>query len=195
MIPDNEHIIQIHKKYAPNKESFDLVFTHCQAVEDIALQIVDNKKLALDPILISAAALLHDIGAYGLIDPHAVFNEREYIKHGIKGYERLVNEGVDLKLAEIARRHTGVGITKEMVIAQNLPLPPFDYLARNPLERLIMYADKFHSKVPAFNRYESYLQKSRKFGEANAQRFIEYAEEFGIPKLDALSSKYNHPLV
>ncbi len=29
---------------------------------------------------------------------------------------------------------------------QNLPVPPADYLAETPEERLVMYADKFHSK-------------------------------------------------
>lgn len=43
--------------------------------------------------------------------------------------------------------HTGVGLTKEDVLVQGLPLPPADYVAITPEERLVMYADKFHSKT------------------------------------------------
>lgn len=31
-------------------------------------------------------------------------------------------------------------------MSQNLPVPPADYLAETAEERLVMYADKFHSK-------------------------------------------------
>lgn len=37
-------------------------------------------------------------------------------------------QGVDESIAQFARNHTGVGLTQQMVIAQNLPLPPVDYM-------------------------------------------------------------------
>ncbi len=195
MIPTIEQITSLHRKYAPNDTVFDLVFIHCQIVSEIAEQIIDNKNLSVDRTLVQAGALLHDIGGYTLIDLNKEFDEKNYIKHGIIGYQLLMDEGIDERLCEIARRHTGVGISEKQIIERSLPLPPMDYFARTREERLVMYADKFHSKTPRFNSYEKYQENIRRFGDNLVIKFRELAEEFGIPDLRELSKKYNHPIV
>ena len=48
--------------------------------------------------------------------------------------------------AFVCERHTGVGISKEMILKNNLPLPHRDMLPITFEEQLICYADKFYSK-------------------------------------------------
>ena len=63
-------------------------------------------------------------------------------------------------------------------------------MAETVEERLVMYADKFHSKNPKFNSFESYRKIALKFGEENAQKFDNFAKEFGVPNLDKLANNY-----
>lgn len=73
--------------------------------------------------------LLHDIGTYFLLKQDGSdgeplkFDGPHYVQHGLKGYEYLLNEGVDESIAQFARNHTGVGLTRETVESQGLPLP------------------------------------------------------------------------
>lgn len=87
-----------------------------------------------------------------------------------------------------------MGISKTDVTAQNLPLPCEDYFAETEEEELIMYADKFHSKNPQFNSFESYSEHISKFGEDKVKKFAELAEKFGVPELNELAQKYNQPI-
>ncbi len=83
------------------------------------------------------------------------------------------------------------------MLAQQLPLPPADYLATTAEERLVMYADKFHSKKtpPVFNSAESFAASIRRFGVDKPKRFQELRDEFGTPDLEPLARLYQHALV
>lgn len=187
---------KLHKKYAPNQPAYDLVFTHCQIVEDIARHIIDSKpELNIDAELVHNGALLHDIGAYDFFVGREFVADGTYVAHGVKGYSILKNEGFDEALCRIASHHTGVGLRREDIKARGLPMPDEDYLAESIEERLVMYADKFHSKTPQFNSYDAYRHYTGQFGDENVAIFDALSEEFGIPDLEFFAHKYNQPVV
>lgn len=194
MIPSLEQITELHKKTATSVEIFELVFNHCQIIWEICEQIIENKNLDVDKEFVKAAALLHDIGAYNVIDKNGDIEGKNYIIHGIEGYKLLKDVSIDDAICEIARRHTGVGITEVDITEQKLPLPLQDYIARTVEERLVMYADKFHSKVPSFNSYESYSTFITRFGADKKDKFAKLKNEFGLPIIEILSAKYGQPI-
>lgn len=192
-LPTLDEMSKLHEKYAPNTDALESVLGHCQIVRHISLEIVDSYYL-VNRELVEAGALLHDIGVYKLYYD-GMIDESHYITHGLLGYELLKEEGFDEELCRFALLHTGVGITKEDINEQNLPLPPRDYIAETDEEKIVMYADKFHSKTnpPIFNSaawYTEYLRS--KFGEDKAQKFRAFIEEFGEPDLQPLISRYGH---
>jgi uncharacterized protein len=93
-----------------------------------------------------------------------------------------------------ASHHTGTGISKDEIIARNLPLPHQDYFAETPEEELVMYADKFHSKKepPVFNSHELYSDYVTRFGEEPCARFAALTAKFGKPDLAPLIAEYGH---
>jgi uncharacterized protein len=90
-----------------------------------------------------------------------------------------------------------VGISREDVRTQRLPIPVDDYLAESGEEELVMYADKFHSKAepPVFVSAASYAARVRRFGEDKVVKFKSMVEKFGEPDLSRLMSTYGHALV
>ncbi len=187
-------ITALHKKYAPSDEVYDLVFTHCQIIYDIALQLIEKNSVAIDRELVRAGALLHDIGVYPLFGSNGKLRPNvQYITHGIEGEKILKKENFPEAIWRFAAHHTGVGLTKQDVINQKLPLPAANYLAESNEELLIMYADKFHSKTtpPYFNSYEWYRQDIAKFGNDKVVKFDQMATKFGVPSLQPLSEKYS----
>lgn len=193
--PSLKEIRALHLKYAASKKAFLIVFSHCQIIWEIAQQLITKNKLPVNKSLVKAGAFLHDIGVYTLVDKNGVFDEANYIKHGIEGYRILKGEGLPKEICRIAERHTGVGLNKKTIIKQKLPLPQKNYLAKTIEERLIMYADKFHSKPYKFNSFETYSKKAKKFGPENETKFIAFSKEFGKPELELLSQKYNQPII
>lgn len=109
-------------------------------------------KRLIDEHLATIGGLLHDIGTYRVLKHDGSdgeplqFDGKRYILHGLLGYEYLLEQGVDESIAQFARNHTGVGLTQQMVIAQNLPLPPVDYMPVNLEQEIVMVADKYNSK-------------------------------------------------
>jgi uncharacterized protein len=78
-----------------------------------------------------------------------------------------------------------VGLTRHDIVSQALPLPPADYLAVTEEERLVMYADKFHTKSrpSAFLSPGEYAAHIRRFGEDKVTAFEALRGEFGEPDL------------
>jgi uncharacterized protein len=196
-LPTITDIETLHRKYAPSGEMLEWVFGHCQAVWDIAEQLIDEKSIEVDRGLVQVGCLLHDIGVYRLFDkPGALKTGVAYIAHGIEGREILQQEGLDEAVQRFASHHTGVGITKDEVETLRLPLPPEEYVAVTTEERLVMYADKFHSKEvpPCFNSYEWYKKFVVRYGEEKVARFVELGDEFGIPDLAPLAARYSQTI-
>jgi len=186
MLGDDE-IRALHERFAPDRAAFELVWTHCRIVCEIAEQFLTDD---LDRELVRAGALLHDIGVYRLR------REEAYIRHGLLGHELLRTLEIPEPLARFCSHHTGVGLSREEVLSQDLPLPPADYLAESPEETLVMYADKFHSKTtpPRFVTAASYTRAVRRFGAAQAARFTALVDHFGEPDLNGPAERYGHEI-
>ena len=125
------------------------------------------------------------------------FDGKRYILHGLLGYEYLLEQGVDESIAQFCRNHTGVGLTREDVVRQELPLPPADYVPMNLEQEVVMYADKFHSKSvpPKFLQVEAYTARAERFGGENKQRWLDLVAKYGVPDIPALAEKYGMRMI
>lgn len=195
-IPTDSEIRRLHLKHAPTADAFDLVYTHCEIVGALTEKLGARADSGTDIELARAGALLHDIGVYRLYDEDGNLDYPNYIRHGVLGHELLEAEGFGQEFCRFASCHTGVGLTKEDIIRQDLPVPPGDYLAETGEESLVMYADKFHSKTtpPTFLTPDAYAAKVRRFGEDKAAAFSDMRARFGEPDLAALCSAYGHQI-
>lgn len=193
-IPTDRQIRALHEKHAPTQEAFDLVYTHCEIVCDIAEQLLSRADLDLNADLVRAGSLLHDIGVYRLYDTSGKLDHAHYVRHGILGHELLRAEGFDEVICRFCSHHTGVGISRADVRKQALPLPIADYLAESGEEKLVMYADKFHSKTepPTFVSATSYAARVRRFGADKAAAFAVMRESFGTPDLASFIVTHGH---
>ncbi|GLL02220.1 HD domain-containing protein [Dactylosporangium matsuzakiense] len=187
-IPTDDEIRALHERLAPNPAAFDLVYTHCRIVARIAALLPATDA---DPALVRAGCLLHDLGVYRLAPGEA------YIRHGLLGHEILAGLGFADTVARFCSHHTGVGLSRADIAAQALPLPPGDYLAETPEERLVMYADKFHSKSspPRFLTAAAYTAAAARFGEHQAAAFKAMVAQYGEPDLAPLAAEYGHLIV
>lgn len=198
MQPPDQQIEELHKKYAKTDEDFSLVYTHCQVVEAIAMQLLDaNPLTSINRELVHIGCLLHDIGAYQVLEDGKFVKG---VRHGTIGEQILKNEGFSEVIYRFASHHTGVGLTEQDVIDQGLPIPIADYTAKTDEERLIMYADKFHSKSnppvepPYFCTFDWFRNSVQKFGPDKAAKFDALAEMFGKPDINALSKRFGYKI-
>ena len=124
---DFERALSILKELCPKN-----VVEHCLAVSDYAYELalaIKNNGYDVDVELVRLGGLLHDIGR----------SKTHGIDHGVVGAEILRELGFDERLALIAERHIGAGITKEEAI--ELGLPPKDYLPVTLEEKIVAHAD------------------------------------------------------
>ncbi|MFC5221636.1 HD domain-containing protein [Bifidobacterium leontopitheci] len=157
----------------------------------------------IDEHLVTIGGLLHDIGTYRVLKHDGTdgeplkFSGKDYIKHGLLGYEYLREQGVDESIAEFARNHTGVGLTRQMVIDQHLPLPASDYSPKTLEQEIVMVADKYNSKSlpPKFLTVDAYTRKAAKYGEDNKRRWLELVEQYGVPDVPALAERFHMRIV
>jgi uncharacterized protein len=204
-IPGEDEIRALHERHAPTPDAFERVYTHCVIVWRVAEQLLTRAdgKLAgtdrdagglagIDADLVRAGCLLHDVGVYRLFDDAGRLDFAQYVRHGVLGHELLAEAGYPEAICRFASRHTGVGLSRDDVIGQELPLPPADYVAETPEEQLVMYADKFHSKTtpPAFLTAETYAAQVRRFGAGKVAAFEEMRRRFGEPELSALATAF-----
>ncbi|HUN33784.1 MAG TPA: HD domain-containing protein [Trebonia sp.] len=190
-IPSDEEIRALHSRHAPTDAALDLVYTHCQAVCAIAEQLMSRPTPAvagIDVDLVRAGCLLHDIGVYQLYDQDGVLDPAGYVRHGVLGHDLLAQEGLPERICRFASHHTGVGITRQDVLTQGLPLPEADYMAETVEETVVMYADKFHTKSSPARLIgpQDFAASIRRFGEDKVTAFESMRAQFGDPDLDAL---------
>jgi uncharacterized protein len=172
----------IAKYYKPRSKAYNILVSHSKMVTEKALKIAqDHKELLPDLAFIEEAAMLHDIGIFRTNAPYLFcFGDYPYLCHGYLGNELLSTEGYP-EHGLVCERHTGVGITIEEIIAQNLPLPLRDFVPVSVEEQIVCFADKFFSKSGdlSYEKSVSDVRKSiRKFGERNVVRFNEWCELF-----------------
>ena len=196
-VPTDEEIHALHEQHAPTAEALESVYTHCVIVCGIAEQLHERSGLGGDISLVRAGCLLHDVGVYRLYGADGVLDYANYIRHGILGDELLHDEGFPDVICRFAAHHTGVGLTRDDVVRQELPLPPRDYLAETAEERLVMYADKFHSKStpPTLWTADAYAARVRRFGADKVAAFAAMRATFGEPDLAPFSRAYGHRVV
>jgi uncharacterized protein len=137
----------IDKYYKKGTKSYNIFMSHATDVANKALSIVHkHPELAVDVQFIGEAAMLHDIGIFKTHAPHiGCYGKYPYICHGYLGNELMISEGYP-KHGLVCERHTGTGITLEMIIKNNLPLPHRDMVPVSMEEKIICFADKFYSK-------------------------------------------------
>ncbi len=168
-----------------------LLLRHSTQVRDKALAILANPSrppLELDAGLVSAGAMLHDVGILQCHAPSILcVGTRPYIAHGMIGAEMLREygrtHGLDLEpFARICERHTGTGITAKEVREQRLPIPERDWLPETPEEKLVCLADKFFSKSGDMkDKPAEVVRRSlEKFGADTVERFDALLRLFGV---------------
>lgn len=195
-IPSDEEIRALHAKHAPSDEAFDRVFTHCRIVWEIAEQLLPRSPVPVDAALVRAGCLLHDIGVYRLHREGSA-ESLPYIQHGVLGGELLREEGYPEELCRFCSCHTGMGLTRDDITRQSLPIPLGDYVAESPEEQLVMYADKFHTKAlpPSFVSPDTFAANVARFGRDKVARFQELRGILGDPDLKPLVAAYDHRLI
>jgi uncharacterized protein len=196
-IPGDDAIRSLHERYAPSREAFEVVWTHCRIVCEIAEQLMQGGGLDVDKDLVRAGCLLHDIGVYRLYGPSGKIDYAGYLRHGVLGHEILRDEGFSEEICRFCSHHTGVGLTRDDVRRQGLPLPVADYLAESGEERLVMYADKFHSKTdpPTFVSADTYAARVRRYGDDKVPVFEAMRASLGEPDLASLAAEHGHAVV
>lgn len=179
---DHQRIID--KYYPEGSPLRDIYLRHCRQVADKAMQIASDLSLPLDNDIIESAAMLHDIGICMCDAPSIECHGSEhYIRHGMLGADLLRREGAPEEYARVAERHTGAGLTREEIIADDMPLP-LDrcFMPLTLLERLICYADKFYSKSGdmAEKPLPKVMISMARFGPETFARFNELHRQFTL---------------
>ncbi len=171
----------IDKYYSDNEELRQILITHSKAVTARALQICDrHPELGLDRQFVEEAAMLHDIGIFLCDAPGIACHGKEhYLRHGRLGAELLRKEGYP-RHARVCERHTGAGLTREAILAEQLPLPAEDFLPETLEEKVICYADKFYGKsnLKKVKTIEKAERSLARFGEDGVRRFKEWVALF-----------------
>jgi uncharacterized protein len=124
-----------------------------------ALTIAKNLRLSTKKqSFIEEAAMLHDIGIIRTNTPDIFcYGDLPYLCHLSEGRAILEAEGLP-RHAVVAETHVGVGLTKEQIQEQGLPLPHRDMKPTTIEEEIISFADLFYSK----NREKLWREKSLK---------------------------------
>lgn len=175
----------ILKHYDEASLAFRILTIHSELVQSKALALARRvSHLQPDEKLVHDAAMLHDIGIFLTNAPGiGCHGEAPYIMHGPLGRELLEKEGLP-RHALVCDRHTGVGLSLEEIIVQNLPLPHREMLPVSIEEKIICFADCFYGKNPDKLREEKTIEKiekkTAKFGESNLQRLRDFRHLFRV---------------
>lgn len=173
----------IDKYYSDNEELRLLLIHHSRQVTERALHIAAQRpQLRLDREFIAEAAMLHDIGIFQTAAPGiGCHGTAPYLMHGYLGAELMRQEGRD-DIARVCERHTGTGLTADIIRARTLPLPPGDYRPETLEEQVICYADKFYSKShpKRIRSIDDTARSLEKFGPEGVRIFLDWAKLFEL---------------
>jgi len=179
---DYFHII--HKFIPPHSPLYKIYLPHVALVTAKALQIASRLELSREQLrFIEEAAMLHDIGVVN-VTPYAPSSGRQfpYLCHAPLGRAMLEAEGLPCH-ALVAERHVGVGITRQEIVEQGLPLPVRDMVPESLEERIISWADLFYSKHPERLWREASIsdveQHLARYGSRQQEVFRQWLREFG----------------
>lgn len=173
----------INKYINPNSLTYSLYVPHVSLVTGKAIKIALKMELKQHQLqFIEEAGMLHDIGIIGTNSAnHGCTGLLPYICHGVEGRKILEAEELP-KHALVAERHNGVGIMKDEIVEQNLPLPHRDLFPQTLEEKIIAWADLFYSKTTDSLFVEKTLDEIRprviRFGKRNEKTFNEWQNFF-----------------
>ena len=179
---DAEAILKSH--YPPSSRAYHILMEHGRLVARKALEAAEAvSHLAPDREFIRQAAFLHDIGIRFTEAPSLGCTGRyPYICHGYLGRELLEKEGYP-RHALVCERHVGVGLSRQDILRQGLPLPLRDMLPVTIEEQIICYADKFFSKngaaAPRGKSLAEITHSLARHGADKAEKFMQWAAMFG----------------
>lgn len=172
----------IDRYYPCENELKNIYMVHARAVADFALGLARrHPELELDEAFVYEAAMLHDIGIF-LTDAPRIhcYGSEEYLCHGYLGAELLRSIGLE-RHARVCERHTGTGLTKEVVERNGWNLPVKDFVPETLEEQLICFADKFFSKTKFLREprtFEQVVESMRKISEDSVRKVEKWAEMF-----------------
>lgn len=155
---------------------------HAEAVAGFALELASrHPELGLDEAFIYEAAMLHDIGIF-LTDAPRIhcFGAEQYLCHGYLGAELLRSLGHE-RHARVCERHTGTGLTKEIIAQNGWNLPVKDFVPETLEEQLICFADKFFSKTKFLTEPRTFgqvVESMRKISDESVQKVEKWAKMF-----------------
>lgn len=141
-VPTREECLRLLKEVGCTEN----VIAHCLAVEGLALRIAELANA--DMRLVSAGALLHDIGR----------SRTHGVAHAVEGGHLARELGLDIKVVQIIERHIGGGITPEE--AEKIGLPPGGYIPETLEEKIVAHSDNLvqeNEKAPVMgvvNRFK-----------------------------------------
>jgi uncharacterized protein len=128
------------------------VISHCHAVRDLALSYTDRSGI-IDPELMNAGALLHDIGR----------GHTHSLHHGQDGADLCRATGLPEAVARIVERHTGAGLSADECTL--LDLLPRTCVPETMEEKIVSGADnlvKGRNVISIVGRLESARGLNRK---------------------------------
>ena len=172
----------IDKYYPCENELKDIYMIHAEAVAAFALGLARrHPELELDEQFVYEAAMLHDIGIF-LTDAPRIhcFGNEQYLCHGYLGAQLLRELGFD-RHARVCERHTGTGLTKEVIAQNGWNLPVKDFVPETLEEQLICFADKFFSKTKFLREprtLDQVVESMRKISEESAGKVEKWARMF-----------------
>ncbi len=155
------------------------VIIHCCTVNAVA-KVIAARIDGVDTALITAGALLHDIGR----------SVDHSIMHAYVGSQIVSAYGLPQALVDIVRKHTGAGLDEQD--AQDMGLPPADYMPRTLEEKIVAHADNMVSDNRVVDHMHSVNKLRAKGAESGADRIEalhrELSEIYGedldvIPKM------------
>ena len=153
--PNDRECIAILKEAGCKKR----VMYHCCTVRSVADEMV--KGLDADAELVTAGALLHDLGR----------SVDHTIRHAIIGAGIAESLGLPKEIVEIIRKHIGAGLDEMDIREFNLPVA--DYIPRTIEEKIVAHADNLVSDdrvVHHLHACEKLIRKGSERGAAKIER-------------------------
>ncbi|MCC7570695.1 HD domain-containing protein [Candidatus Micrarchaeota archaeon] len=172
------------KYFDTKSEFYSILLIHSKKVMEKSLDVAErmiNKGYEIDLKLIEESAFHHDIGLCEINEPKFdLHGKHPYIAHGYQGKLILNKEGFP-KHGLVVERHVGMGITKQEIVEENLPLPKRDMVPITWEDKIVCYSDKFYSKNPKYgidDELSLNVIRERmldfKYGKANFHKFLEW---------------------
>lgn len=172
----------INDCYPDDNELKNIYMVHAAKVTELALEMArKHPELGVDLQFVEEAAMLHDLGIF-LTDAPRIFcyGTEPYLCHGYLGAELLRSRGHE-RHARVCERHTGTGLTKELVLANGWNLPVKDFVPETIEEQLICFADKFYSKTKFLENartLEQVVESMKKISDESAEKVKMWAQMF-----------------